>query len=284
MEKNKNECSTKLSLKFLNLNYKELNKEQILYFIYLADKCGKYEDVLLAFENLVGMNSIIFHKNERYIFDKSTRMLINNKRIILKKLYHLTKEAQKKIEQDKTNSEDFVILHTLEEEKIYIKIDIQNLCDRILQLIDIYLKNIQNFSYSDPLLKVEKENETFFYQLKGDLYKYMFQVAEDFHEENINIKNAEENFIEAYKLAITQLDIFSQTSLSAIYAYAEFLQKYKCLPNDALEILMPIYEMEETKNILNGVENADTQSINLLNEIKVMISKILHDEEDHNTI
>lgn len=259
------------------------NKEQILYYIFLADKCGKYEDVLKAFENLITRNSINFHKHDRYIFEKSIKLIINNKRTILKKLINLSKEAQKQIHNSSLNSSRD-ILTCLEEEKNFTKNEIQLICDKVLNLIDIYLKNCKSLydieNNEVNFIMKEKENETFCYQLKGDLHKYLFQVVEDFNEEQKNLKKAEEYFIESYKIASMQLDLFSHTSLSAIYSYAEFLQKYKQRRNDALDILMQIYDRDETRNILNGIENADTQIINLLNDIKVLISKILNSEDE----
>ena len=160
-------------------------------------------------------------------------------------MFNLSKEAQKQIQNSTTNS-SIEILTSLEEEKNFTKCEIQILCERILNLIDKYLLNSQNFEEisspenSNSIFLLEKENETFCYQLKGDLHKYLFQVVEDLNEERKNLKKAEEYFIESYKIASMQLNLFSQTSLSAIYAYAEFLQKYKQKQNDALDILIPI--------------------------------------------
>ena len=273
----------------IHRNSNKLSKEQNLYFIYLADKFSKYEDSLNAFENLINSNLILFQKNERYIFEKSVRLIINNKRTTLKKLFNLSKEAQAQLEYaNKQNIFDEEILISLEEEKNFTRSEIINLCNKILNLIDTYLKNAKNFdelnhSENNHMI-LEKENEAFFYKLKGDLHKYLFQIVEDSNEEHKNFKKAEEYFIESYKIARMELDLFNQTSLSAILTYAEFLYKYKQRSNDALDILIPIYEKEETKNILHENQNSDSNILSLLNDIKVLISTILNSDHEESTI
>jgi hypothetical protein len=259
-------------------------REQYLYNIFLSDKCGRFEDVLNGFESMIRKYGCNLNKNERNLFEKNIKQLIQNRQKKLNKLYNLEKEAKKQSSEEQEIQEEIsTMINCLKDEKLYLEGEIKSICKRVIKLIDNYLiKNLNANNYNSNsnledcplnLTITDKECEVYLYRLKADLYKYLSQVEKEDEYEKY-LKYADNYFSEAIKIAKKNLDLFNVVNLATVIAYSKFLQNFKKDENSALSILIEIYKLKKAKDYLDGSLSADSELLGCLNEIKVMINNI----------
>lgn len=246
------------------------NKEQYLYNLFIADKCGRHEDVLNGFEAMIQKYPGNFNKSEINLFEKTIKQIIQNKQKKVNKVYNLEKEAKK---QDDANE---AMLLALREERTYLEGEIKSVCKRVIRLIDNYLMKNLNSSMNkvgvNPLS--EKENEVFLFRLKGDLYKYLSQVEKEEDYENF-LNQSKNYFKEALSVGKKNLDTYNSVYLSTVMAYSKFLQHFLKEDTDALAVLNTVYKLEKTQEILDGLEQIETEAFNNLVEIRNMITGLV---------
>lgn len=76
------------------VNFENFTRDQYLYFAFICDKCERYEDMLKVLHYLFKKFEIIM-KNEKNIFEKAIKNIVQNKQKKLNKLSNLLKEAKK---------------------------------------------------------------------------------------------------------------------------------------------------------------------------------------------
>lgn len=75
-------------------NFENFARDQYLYFAFICDKCERYEDMLKVLNYMFRKFEIIM-KNEKNLFEKAIKNIIQNKQKKLNKLSNLIKEAKK---------------------------------------------------------------------------------------------------------------------------------------------------------------------------------------------
>lgn len=272
-------------LKFENDSY---SKEQFLHLIYLSDKCRRYEDSLLAFEQMIQKYPGSMTKEERELFENSIKCLIKTYQKNLNKISGFIKEVKKQQEielssldpiQEKSQTvpENNVILDSLNEEKKHIENETIIICKKVIKLIDNFLMKNLNFKNSNirksnskadsteisNFLKMdiknnnpytEKESEVFLFRLKGDLNKYLSQVHSKVDSE-IYLKSADEYFNKSIEIGKKYLDSFNYVYLESVIAYSKFLQDFKLESDTAMNLLLNVYRMDGVREILSEHEN-----------------------------
>jgi tetratricopeptide (TPR) repeat protein len=268
-------------LKFENDSY---SKEQFLHLIYLSDKCRRYEDSLLAFEQMIQKYPGSMSREERELFENSIKCLIKTYQKNLNKISGFIKEVRKQRELELSNRENIldksqispennVILDSLHEEKKHIENETIIICKKVIKLIDNFLMKNLNFRNSSirksnskgdsteisNFIKMdiknnnpytEKESEVFLFRLKGDLYKYLSQVQSK-EDSEILLKSADEYFNKSIEIGKKYLDSFNYVYLESILAYSKFLQDFKMDSESAMNVLLNIYRMEGVREILS---------------------------------
>jgi tetratricopeptide (TPR) repeat protein len=268
-------------LKFENDSY---SKEQFLHLIYLSDKCRRYEDSLLAFEQMIQKYPGSMSREERELFENSIKCLIKTYQKNLNKISGFIKEVRKQREIELSNRENIldksqispennVILDSLHEEKKHIENETIIICKKVIKLIDNFLMKNLNFRNSSirkshskgdsteisNFIKMdiknnnpytEKESEVFLFRLKGDLYKYLSQVQSK-EDSEILLKSADEYFNKSIEIGKKYLDSFNYVYLESILAYSKFLQDFKMDSESAMNLLLNIYRMEGVREILS---------------------------------
>jgi hypothetical protein len=263
------------------------SKEQYLHLIYLSDKCKRYEDSLLAFEQMIQKYPGTFNREEREIFENSIKCIIKNYQKNLNKISNFIKEVKKqnKLEKQKeleaeaeaegeleVDNNNNLILVSLNEEKKYIEVETINICKKVVRLIDNFLMKNLNFrnpgnnnksSKSDSsdinkFMKMnlgntnpytEKESEVFLFRLKGDLYKYLSQVQSKEETEAL-LNQSADYFSKALEIGKKHLDIFDKVYLESVIAYAKFLQDFMRDQEQAMNLLIGVYRSEGVREIL----------------------------------
>lgn len=76
------------------INFQNFSRDQYLYFAFICDKCERYEDMLKVLLFMFRKFEIIM-KNEKNLFEKAIKNIIQNKQKKLNKLSNLIKEAKK---------------------------------------------------------------------------------------------------------------------------------------------------------------------------------------------
>ena len=136
------------------------------------------------------------------------------------------------------------------------------------------MKNLHsNDTNNGTNLLTVKENEIFFFRLKGDLFKYLSQVESKDEEEKL-LTQAEFYFKESAELANKNLDMYNIISLSTMIAYGKFLTHFVKKEEEAMIILNNILKQTKSREILDGTVPAETELFNYLSDIKNIINNI----------
>jgi hypothetical protein len=243
---------------FINNNEKfqtdieNYSREQMIYLIYLSDKCSRYETMFSGFEALIKKFGNL-NKSERVLFEKPLKQLVQARQKKINKLNNLEKEASKQ------GKESLALVKVLNEEKGFNEAEIKSLSKRALKLID------------NHLLKFENDNESliFYNKLKADLYKYLSQVEEDFEK---YLELADNFYREAVLLSNKHLDTLHPMALASVLSYGKFLLFFKKNNEAAVDVFKNIYNIKKVQDILEGTLETDQETLGYLSEIKGIIT------------
>lgn len=100
--------------------------------------------------------------------------------------------------------------------------------------------------------------------------KYLSQIEED---EKAFLNKAEHYFKEAINSG-KNIDMFNINNLTTFLSYAKFLSNYLKNEKESSKILKTIYMNSKFNEYLNSKKPEDLEIINLLKEIKQLVSEV----------
>ncbi|XP_033120668.1 14-3-3 protein beta/alpha-B-like [Anneissia japonica] len=143
----------------------------------LAEQVERYDDMKDAMKSIVDAGEPLTSE-ERNLLSVAYKNVCGAKRSAW--------NIANSIEQKSTSSE--IQKKAVAEFKSKIKNELNNICDEVIGLIDKCL------GHCDSGSDTSKEQETFFYKMKGDYYRYRVEVATETDIKEMLISNAKDAY------------------------------------------------------------------------------------------
>lgn len=231
--------------------------EDLLYFANVKHDINDFKEATDYLKQLVEMKPKL-DKNERKLFGIIYKDAIDPIRNTLRVLKNATQSA---------NSTQLEIID--EEFKTALS-ELESLCDSALSLIDNYLQpNAEDVS-----------SKTFYYKLKGDLYRYLYEFKETGKEELL--QSADASYKSAIEISATELNSQDPIRLGSILNYAVFLYEHMGKEPEAVDILKDALNkaQDETKSLSDDSKEESLTIINVMHSNLSIWAKESDGEEE----
>ena len=220
--------------------------EDLLYFANVKHDINQFQEATEYLKQLVEMNSNL---------DKETRKLFG---IIFKDAIDPVRNTLRILRNasQRTNSTQAELLNKEIDASLS---DLNSLCQKALTLINNYLEpNAEDFSA-----------KTFYYKMKGDLYRYLYEFNDEDKEELL--QKADSSYRSAIDVSSTELNGQDPIRLGSILNYAVLLYEHMKKEFEAVKILKDALNkaQDETKTLS---ENSKKESVTIINVMQSNLS------------
>ena len=189
--------------------------EELSNLAQVAEIAERYEDASKYIEELIRKKKDNLTKDEKNIFYKTFKYIINSKRGAWQSTNYMEEKEQKNPSEK---------LEIIKNYKNILEEDIKNICKNVITLINNFLltKNILD------------ESKIFYLKMKGDYYRYLCEIKS--LKENKNyLDESEKNYKMAVELA-QNISWINPIKLSLYLNYSVFIYDIKKDAKKALQI------------------------------------------------
>ena len=220
-----------------------------LYLARISEKTGNYEEAIKYIEKILSVKKNDLTKEEKNILQAAYKHLFSELRSSWRTLCNvLDRESRQK---------NCNIRELVENLKNEIETEMNNLCNKILQLIDENLLNrVSNI-----------ESKIFYLKLKGDYNRYMIEYLKDENLKKEKIDIILNSYNEGLELS-KKLSFTNEIKLGLILNFGVFYNDNLNDPINALNITSDIYE-----GLIKEIDNLDDKQYKIINNIANLLKE-----------